>query len=214
MKERVTALLGVKSANVWLSTFHSFCAKLLRQYASQLGYTRHFSIYDESEQLSLLSECIQARDLSRQRFPATLVLNKISACKNVLIDWNGYYDHAHDYFEKTVAELYQSYQTRLQKTNAVDFDDLILLTVRLLQEDQTVLAQLQDRFKYILVDEYQDTNHAQYMLVKLLSQKNRNLAVVGDDDQSIYGWRGADLKNILNFERDYPECKVIRLEQN
>ncbi len=214
MKERVANLVGVKSASIWLSTFHSFCARLLRQYAQHIGYSQHFTIYDEDDQSALISECIKERDLPRQRFAPSLVLNKISACKNVLIDYQSYFQHAHDYFEKTVAELYQSYQTRLEKANALDFDDLLMQTVRLLQRQEKVLAQLQERFQHILVDEYQDTNHAQYVLVKSLSGQSRNLAVVGDDDQSIYGWRGADLKNILDFERDYPECKVVRLEQN
>jgi DNA helicase-2/ATP-dependent DNA helicase PcrA len=186
----------------------------LRQYAKHIGYSGHFSIYDEDDQTALISECIKERDLPRQRFASSLVLNKISACKNILIDYQNYFQHAHDYFEKTVAEIYQSYQTRLEKANALDFDDLLMQAVRLLQQEEKVLAQLQERFQHVLVDEYQDTNHAQYVLVKLLAGAQRNLAVVGDDDQSIYGWRGADLKNILDFERDYPECKVVRLEQN
>jgi len=214
MKERVVNLVGVKSANIWLSTFHSFCARFLRQHAQHLGYSRHFSIYDDDDQSALINGCVKERDLPKQRFSGSLVLNKISACKNILMDWQNYHHHAHDYFEKTVAELYQDYQTRLEKANAMDFDDLLMLMVRLLQQEESVLEKLQDRFQHILVDEYQDTNHAQYVLVKLLSGKSRNLAVVGDDDQSIYGWRGADLKNILDFERDYPDCKVIRLEQN
>ena len=214
MKERVGKLLGVKSANVWLSTFHSFCAKILRQYADRLCFSRSFTIYDEDDQTSLISGCIRERDLPKQRFSSGAVLNKISSCKNVLVDWRENYNYAHDYFDKTAAALYQDYQTRLEKANAMDFDDLLMLTVKLFRQEPQVLSQLQDRFQYLLVDEYQDTNHAQYMLLKLLAEKEKNLAVVGDDDQSIYGWRGADLKNILDFERDYPNCKVIRLEQN
>ena len=214
MKERVGKLLGVKSANVWLSTFHSFCARILRQYSDRLGYSRHFTIYDQDDQTSLVNECIRERDLPRQRFSSGGVLNKISSCKNILVDWRENYNYAHDYFDKTAASLYQDYQIRLEKANAMDFDDLLMLAVKLLKQEPAVLGQLQDRFQYLLVDEYQDTNHAQYILLKLLADKERNLAVVGDDDQSIYGWRGADLKNILDFERDYPNCKVIRLEQN
>ena len=214
MKERVANLLGVKSASIWLSTFHSFCARVLRQQGNLLGYSRSFSIYDEDDQTSLINQCIRQRDLPKQRFSAGIVLNKISSCKNVLIDWQSYHNLAHDYFEKRVAQLYQDYQTRLEKANALDFDDLIMLLVKLLQSKPEILTRLQERFAHILVDEYQDTNHAQYVLVNLLAGKTKNLAVVGDDDQSIYGWRGADLKNILDFERDYPDCKIIRLEQN
>ncbi len=214
MKERVEKLVGIKSAGITLSTFHSFCARLLRQEGERLGFSRNYSIYDESDQQALINSLLEERNLSKQCFPAGLVANKISACKNILLDWKDYYNYAHDYFEKNIAELYQTYQTRLSESNAMDFDDLIMHSVNLFKSSPEVLERFQNRFRFLLVDEFQDTNIAQYTLVKLLAQKHKNLAVVGDDDQSIYGWRGADLKNILNFEKDFPECRVINLEQN
>ncbi|OGC77377.1 MAG: ATP-dependent DNA helicase PcrA, partial [candidate division Zixibacteria bacterium RBG_16_40_9] len=214
MKNRVENLLGLKSANLWLSTFHSLCAKILRAEANQIGYSKYFSIYDEDDQTNLIKECLEELGLTTQKFSPSAILNKISACKNVLIDWRTYPNYAYDFFEKNVSKVYELYQQKLEKANAFDFDDLIMKTVQLFEKNSKILDKCQNLWEHILVDEYQDTNKAQYVLVKLLSAKNKNLCVVGDDDQSIYGWRGADLNNILDFEKDFPDCKVIRLEQN
>ncbi len=214
MKNRVENLLGLKSANLWFSTFHSLCAKILRAEASQIGYSKYFTIYDEDDQTNLIKECLEELGLTSQKFSPSAILNKISACKNILMDWQTYPNYAYDFFEKNVAKVYELYQQKLEKANAFDFDDLIMKTVELLEKNPKVTEKYQNLWEHILVDEYQDTNKAQYVLVKLLSEKNKNLCVVGDDDQSIYGWRGADLNNILDFEKDFPDCKVIRLEQN
>lgn len=214
MKARVESLLGLKSANLWFSTFHSLCAKILRAESNQIGYSKYFTIYDEDDQLSLIKDCLEELALASQRFSPSAILNKISACKNILMDWRTYPDYAYDFFEKNVAKVYELYQKKLEKANAMDFDDLIMKIVELLEKNPKTLEKYQNLWEHILVDEYQDTNKAQYVLVKLLSEKNKNLCVVGDDDQSIYGWRGADLNNILDFEKDFPDCKVILLEQN
>ncbi len=214
MKNRVEDLLGLRSANLWFSTFHSLCAKILRAEANAAGYSRYFTIYDEDDQLSLVKECLEELGLASRRFSPSAMLNKISACKNILIDWRTYPNYAYDFFEKNVARVYEFYQKKLENANALDFDDLIMKTVELFEKTPKILEKYQNLWEHILVDEYQDTNKAQYVLVKLLSEKNKNLCVVGDDDQSIYGWRGADLNNILDFEKDFPDCKVIRLEQN
>ncbi|EQB62959.1 MAG: hypothetical protein RBG1_1C00001G0538 [candidate division Zixibacteria bacterium RBG-1] len=214
MKNRVEGLLGLRSANLWFSTFHSLCAKILRAEACQIGYNKYFTIYDDDDQTSLIRECLEELEISSQKFSPSAILNKISACKNILMDWRTYPNYAYDFFEKNVAKVYELYQRKLEKANAFDFDDLIMKTVEVLEKNPKVLEKYQNLWEHILVDEYQDTNKAQYVLVKLLSEKNKNLCVVGDDDQSIYGWRGADLNNILDFEKDFPNCKVVRLEQN
>lgn len=215
MKERVTNLVGAQADSIWLSTFHSFCAKLLRfEIDGFHGYTRNFTIYDSSDQLVLVKDCLKKLNLDDKQFMPRSVLGTISSAKNVLMDAKAFAAQASDFYEQKVADVYALYQEKLRENNAVDFDDLLFLAVRLLQEKEDVREKYQSRFQYILVDEYQDTNHAQYALTKILAARWRNICVVGDADQSIYAWRGADIRNIIDFTRDYPDAASIKLEQN
>lgn len=215
MKERVTNLVGAQADSIWLSTFHSFCAKLLRFEVDGFhGYTRNFTIYDSSDQLVLVKDCLKKLNLDDKQFTPRSVLGTISSAKNVLMDAKTFAAKASDFYEQKVADVYAMYQEKLRENNAVDFDDLLFLAVRLLQENEEVREKYQSRFQYILVDEYQDTNHAQYALTKILAARWRNICVVGDADQSIYAWRGADIRNIIDFTRDYPDAASIKLEQN
>lgn len=215
MKERVTNLVGAQADSIWLSTFHSFCAKLLRfEIDGFHGYTRNFTIYDSSDQLVLVKDCLKKLNLDDKQFTPRSVLGTISSAKNVLMDAKAFAAKASDFYEQKVADVYAMYQEKLRENNAVDFDDLLFLAVRLLQENEEVREKYQSRFQYILVDEYQDTNHAQYALTKILAARWRNICVVGDADQSIYAWRGADIRNIIDFTRDYPDAASIKLEQN
>lgn len=215
MKERVTNLVGAQADSIWLSTFHSFCAKLLRFEVDGFhGYTRNFTIYDSSDQLVLVKDCLKKLNLDDKQFTPRSVLGTISSAKNVLMDAKAFAAKASDFYEQKVADVYALYQEKLRENNAVDFDDLLFLAVRLLQENEEVREKYQTRFQYILVDEYQDTNHAQYALTKILAARWRNICVVGDADQSIYAWRGADIRNIIDFTRDYPDAASIKLEQN
>ena len=215
MKERVTNLVGAQADSIWLSTFHSFCAKLLRfEIDGFHGYTRNFTIYDSSDQLVLVKDCLKKLNLDDKQFTPCSVLGTISSAKNVLMDAKAFAAKASDFYEQKVADVYALYQEKLRENNAVDFDDLLFLAVRLLQENEEVREKYQSRFQYILVDEYQDTNHAQYALTKILAARWRNICVVGDADQSIYAWRGADIRNIIDFTRDYPDAASIKLEQN
>ena len=215
MKERVTNLVGAQADSIWLSTFHSFCAKLLRFEVDGFhGYTRNFTIYDSSDQLVLVKDCLKKLNLDDKQFMPRSVLGTISSAKNVLMDAKAFAAQASDFYEQKVADVYALYQEKLRENNAVDFDDLLFLAVRLLQEKDDVREKYQSRFQYILVDEYQDTNHAQYALTKILAARWRNICVVGDADQSIYAWRGADIRNIIDFTRDYPDAASIKLEQN
>lgn len=215
MKERVTNLVGAQADSIWLSTFHSFCAKLLRFEVDGFhGYTRNFTIYDSSDQLVLVKDCLKKLNLDDKQFTPRSVLGTISSAKNVLMDAKAFATKASDFYEQKVADVYALYQEKLRENNAVDFDDLLFLAVRLLQENKEVREKYQSRFQYILVDEYQDTNHAQYALTKILAARWRNICVVGDADQSIYAWRGADIRNIIDFTRDYPDAASIKLEQN
>lgn len=215
MKERVTNLVGAQADSIWLSTFHSFCAKLLRFEVDGFhGYTRNFTIYDSSDQLVLVKDCLKKLNLDDKQFTPRSVLGTISSAKNVLMEAKAFAAKASDFYEQKVADVYALYQEKLRENNAVDFDDLLFLAVRLLQENEEVREKYQSRFQYILVDEYQDTNHAQYALTKILAARWRNICVVGDADQSIYAWRGADIRNIIDFTRDYPDAASIKLEQN
>lgn len=215
MKERVTNLVGAQADSIWLSTFHSFCAKLLRFEVDGFhGYTRNFTIYDSSDQLVLVKDCLKKLNLDDKQFMPRSVLGTISSAKNILMDAKAFAANASDFYEQKVADVYALYQEKLRENNAVDFDDLLFLAVRLLQEKEDVREKYQSRFQYILVDEYQDTNHAQYALTKILAARWRNICVVGDADQSIYAWRGADIRNIIDFTRDYPDAASIKLEQN
>lgn len=215
MRDRVDRMIGEKAKFVWLSTFHAFCARFLRYEIEALGiYKKNFTIYDTSDTQTLIKNCLKELNLDEKQYSPYAVLSVISNAKNAMQSPNDFAAQATDFFGRKVAEVYEKYQAHLIENNALDFDDLLLLSVQILNEQPMILAKYQDRFQYILVDEYQDTNGAQYQLTKLLAGKYRNLCVVGDADQSIYGWRGADIRNIMDFEKDYPEATTIKLEQN
>ena len=214
MRERVIKLLGPDGNDVWVSTFHALCVRILRRDADKLGYNRAFTIADPGEQRTLIKRVLQQQNLDIKKFDPRSVLGAISNAKNALQTPAMMREAAGNPFETTVATVYESYQRELQANQAMDFDDLIMLTIKLFNQDANVLGYYQDKFQYIHVDEYQDTNDAQYTLVNLLAKKHGNLCVVGDGDQSIYGWRGANMENILNFEHDYPDAHVTLLEQN
>lgn len=214
MKERIESLVGPIARTMWISTFHSACARILRKEAQRLGYQRNFTIYDAADQVRLVRRCLKELNLDDKRFPPRGIHAVISSAKNQLIGAEEFAGMTEDFFDDTVAQTYRLYQTKLFANNAMDFDDLMVRTVELFQNFPDRLEHYQSAFHHILVDEYQDTNHAQYVLVNLLGREHRNICVVGDDDQSIYSWRGADVRNILDFEKDYPEAVVIKLEQN
>ena len=216
MKERIGALITDEVANeMWVSTFHSMCVRILRHYGERLGYSRYFTIYDTSDQKALIKEALKTLDINEKNFPVGTVMGAISARKNKLETPElAMMNAGSDYREKMIAKIYEKYQSRLKENNAMDFDDLLVNTYLLFKEAPDALDYYQSKFKYILVDEYQDTNGAQYKLVEMLAQRYKNLCVVGDDDQSIYGWRGADITNILGFEKGFDDARVIKLEQN
>lgn len=214
MKGRVAKLLGGDIPGMNVSTFHSFCARLLRQEAEALGYDNKFTIFDAADSVTLIKNCIKDLNLSTTQFVPKAQLRKISNAKNQFISDKDFATSANGYFETTTAKLYSYYQERLRKCDAMDFDDLLFNTVWLLKNNEEIGNYYKNRFKYILVDEYQDTNHVQYLLLKNLIGDHNNICVVGDEDQSIYGWRGADIRNILDFEKDYSGAKVIKLEMN
>lgn len=215
MRERVNNMSGPAAKDVWLFTFHAFCARFLRMEIDKLpGYGGNFAIYDTADSKNLIKQILKEMNLDDKRFQPSGILSRISNAKNALQDAAAFARQAGDFYEQKVADIYSRYEQKLQLNNALDFDDLLMLSIKLLQENKEVREKYQDRFDYLLVDEYQDTNHAQYLLTKFLAAKHRNICVVGDADQSIYGWRGADIQNILDFEKDYPDAKVIKLEQN
>ncbi|HSM01256.1 MAG TPA: DNA helicase PcrA [Acidimicrobiia bacterium] len=214
MKERVGRLVGGVSRGMWVSTFHSACVRILRRDASVLGYKSQFTIYDDLDARRLVEWCVRDLDLDPKRFPPKGIRAAISNAKNELVDFESFAAQGTGPYHDKVSEVYRLYQQRLLEASAMDFDDLLMVTVELFGAFPKVLEHYQDRFEYILVDEYQDTNRAQYRLVQLLAGKHRNLCVVGDSDQSIYAFRGADIRNILEFERDYPDAKVIVLDRN
>ena len=215
MKERVEALLGDYHRDLWVSTFHSSCVRILRMEIDKLGYEKNFVIYDTTDQQVLMKDCLKKFNLDEKLFQPRMILNEIGRAKDLLIGPNEYLEEfGNDFRNQKIAEIYRLYQDRMKSNNALDFDDLIMKTVQLFQTHPTVLRYYQNKFKYILVDEFQDTNMAQYTLISLLAKSHGNLCVVGDDDQSIYGWRGADIRNILGFEKDFPNTQVVKLEQN
>lgn len=215
MRERVNNMSGPAAKDVWLFTFHAFCARFLRMEIDKLpGYGGNFAIYDTADSQNLIKQILKEMNLDDKRFQPSGILSRISNAKNALQDAAAFARQAGDFYEQKVADIYSRYEQKLQLNNALDFDDLLMLSIKLLQENKEVREKYQDRFDYLLVDEYQDTNHVQYLLTKILAEKHRNICVVGDADQSIYGWRGADIQNILDFEKDYPDAKVIKLEQN
>ena len=199
---------------MWVSTFHSMCARILRREAERLGYGSTFSIHDDDDRKRLVKRCLEALDIDPKRYPPEAIARQISDAKNQLMDAAAFREQTGGRFSKAAADVYERYERELLAMNAMDFDDLLMKTVQLLEQLPDRRQHYQRAFRYVLIDEYQDTNHAQYRLANLLAGEHRNLAVVGDDDQSIYSWRGADIRNILEFERDYPDAKVIRLEQN
>ena len=215
MRERIEKLAGPGAQEVWVSTFHAGCAKILRRDIEKLGYTRSFTIYDDDDQMSALKEILKKLNIDEKFLPPREIKAKISDAKNRLLgpqEWFSSSDR--DYRCQMIHDVYNAYEEKLKSSNALDFDDMIVRTLDLFTLHPPVLEAYQRKFRYIHVDEYQDTNYAQYMLVRLLAQQSRNLCVVGDDDQSIYGWRGADIRNILDFEKDFPDATVIKLEQN
>ena len=214
MRDRVELLLGRSTRGMWVLTFHSACTRMLRAEAERLGYTRQFTIYDQADARRLVKQCLDAIDADPKRFPAAAVHNQISEAKNRLRDAAEYRSMVGSYFEQTVADAYERYERELVRFNAMDFDDLLVRAVNLLELFPEVRERYQQAFRHLLVDEYQDTNHAQYRWLVLLAGERRNLAVVGDDAQSIYGFRGADIRNILDFSQDYPDAHVVKLEQN
>ena len=215
MRERVDDLLGFGGGEVWVSTFHSMCSRLLRRHIDVIGYDRNFTIYDTSDQKSLMKDVLKQLNVNTKQFPERAMLAAISSAKNEYISPSEYRkQHAADFRESKIADIYDAYQKRLRDNSALDFDDLLVKTVEMFEASPEILDQYQERFRYIMVDEYQDTNTVQFMLVSMLARKYRNLCVVGDDDQSIYKFRGANIYNILNFEKVFPDARVIRLEQN
>ena len=215
MKSRVEGLVGDVANRIWLSTFHSFCAKFLRfELDNFLGYNSNFTIYDTSDSQVVIKVALKALNLDDKYYPVGAMISAISDAKNKLMFASDYRKQARDFYQQKVADVYEYYERELRKNNALDFDDLLLVAVKLLQSNAAVLDKYSKRFKYVMIDEYQDTNHAQYLLAYLLSSHWKNIAVVGDADQSIYAWRGADIQNILDFEKDYPNCTSIKLEQN
>ncbi len=214
MRSRVARLLQKEVSDVWLGTFHATAVKILRKYGPYVGINNNFSILDEDDQTTLIKEVISELNLDIKRYPPGGFIERISRAKESLIDPVTYGEFVESYYESIVAKVYQKYQEKLIQNQALDFDDLLMYLVKLFRENEKILSYYQNKFRYILVDEYQDTNYAQYVIVFLLAQAHRRLTVVGDDDQAIYSWRGADIRNILEFEKDFPGAKVIRLEQN
>ncbi len=213
MKERIRDILGTKYPGMWVGTFHSICLRILQQESIHIGYRTPFTIYSTSNQDTVIKKCIKELDLDQNKFKPRMFSTAINKAKNNLQSYDKFLDSNNPY-DKTIGKVYKLYQEELKSNNAMDFGDLIMNTVILFRENREILKKYQDKFKHLLIDEYQDTNRAQYKLVSLLTQNNKNVCAVGDDDQSIYGWRGADLNNILDFENDYQNVKIIRLEQN
>lgn len=214
MKERISSLVGPTAAQVFMGTFHSLCVRILRIEVEHSGYSPNFQIFDQTDQLAVIRECMKELNLDPKRTPPKQLLGAIGKAKDELLTPEEYPISGGDFWDQTVAKVYAKYQEKLVKSNALDFDDLIMVTVRMLRQNPEVLAKYQKRFDYILVDEYQDTNQAQYVLIQLLAEQTGNICVVGDEDQSIYAFRGADIRNILEFEKDFPGAQVIKLEEN
>ncbi|HHY21798.1 MAG TPA: DNA helicase PcrA [Bacilli bacterium] len=214
MKERVASLIGPEANDILMSTFHSMCVRILRRDIDRIGYSRNFTILDPTDQLSVVKQILKQQNLDPKKFEPRTILGMIGSAKNELVTAKEYEKHAKGPYEEVASKVYLEYTSQLKRNQALDFDDLIMLTIRLLKTVPEVLEYYHRKFQYIHVDEYQDTNRAQYVLVKLLSERYQNICVVGDSDQSIYRWRGADIANILSFEEDYPNAKLIMLEQN
>ena len=215
MRERVDRLVGTAVARaIWIGTFHHICSRILRRNGDRVGVGRNFLIFDEDDQRAVIRQCLKGLGLDERRFPPAVVLALIDRAKNEGVDHLAYAVRANGWYVEVVARVFNAYQRTLREQNALDFDDLLLEVVRLFGEAAEVKEEYQDRFQHVLVDEYQDTNRAQYLIIRTLAEKHRNICVVGDDDQSIYRWRGADVRNILEFEQDYPDATIVKLEQN
>ena len=214
MRDRLTAMLGHTARAIWILTFHAACGRILRREAERLGYRSNFTIYDSADQVRLVKQCLEELEKDPKRFVPRGIHTQISNAKNQLVSPAMYAERVASFYDQTVAEVYALYQKRLHASNAVDFDDMLMLTVELLERFPEAREFWQKAFRYVLVDEYQDTNHAQYRLLQLLAEKHHNVCAVGDPDQSIYAFRGADIRNILEFERDFPDTQTIALEQN
>lgn len=215
MKDRVAELLSANVDSMWMGTFHSICVRILRRDIERIGYSRSFTIYDRDDQVTLIKECIKEKDLNKDNYKPNSILAQISSLKDNMTDADKYINENYsDYYMRNIGELYALYLKKTKEYNALDFDDLLIKTVELLKQEKTILDYYQKKFEYIFVDEYQDTNKVQYDLIRLLTGTNGNICVVGDGDQSIYGWRGADITNILNFEKDFKNATTILLEQN
>lgn len=214
MKERVKKIVGPMAEDIWISTFHSMCVRILRRDIDRIGTKRNFTILDSSDQLSVIKQIIKEKNIDAKKFEPKSILGSISSAKNELKTVKEFAKTATGPYESTVADVYELYQKRLRNNHSLDFDDLIMTTIQLFKQVPEVLEFYQRKFQYIHVDEYQDTNKAQYMLVKMLAERFKNICVVGDSDQSIYRWRGADISNILSFEKDYPNSTTVMLEQN
>src|ERR687887_594851 len=214
MRTRLEDLLGPVARAIWILTFHAACGRILRREAPRLGYRTNFTIYDQADQIRLVKQCLEELERDPKRFVPRGIHAQISNAKNNLVGPEAYRERVASFYDQTVADAYELYQRRLFASNAVDFDDMLMLTVQVLESFPEARERWQDAFRYVLVDEYQDTNHAQYVLLQLLAAKHRNVCAVGDPDQSIYAFRGADIRNILDFERDFPGTRTIPLEQN
>ena len=215
MKERVAGLIGDIANDMWLGTFHSICVRILRRYIDRIGFTSSFVIFDTSDQKSLIKECMKQLDVDDKMFSERGLISEISNAKNDMLEPEEYAARTNNEIRKeTISEVYSLYQKKLRENNALDFDDIINYTIKILMQEPDALEYYSEKFKYVLVDEYQDTNKAQFTLITILSARNGNITVVGDNDQGIYSFRGADISNILNFERDFPGTKIIKLEQN
>ncbi|MDX6492870.1 MAG: ATP-dependent helicase UvrD/PcrA, partial [Gaiellaceae bacterium] len=214
MRERLERLLPSGVRGLWILTFHAACGRILRREAPRLGYRTNFTIYDQADQVRLTKQCLEELERDPKRFVPRGIHSQISNAKNQLISPDEYRNRVASFYDQTVADVYDLYQKRLFASNAVDFDDILMLTVDVLERFPEALERWQKAFRYVLVDEYQDTNHAQYELLKLVAAKHHNVCAVGDPDQSIYAFRGADIRNILDFERDFPGTRTVALEQN
>src|SRR5919202_4639450 len=214
MRDRLSRMLGPVARAIWVLTFHAACGRILRREAQRLGYRSNFTIYDQADQIRLVKQCLEELERDPKRFVPRGIHAQISNAKNNLVGPEAYRERVASFYDQTVADVYELYQRRLFASNAVDFDDMLMLTVQVLESFPEARERWQHAFRYIVVDEYQDTNHAQYALLKLLAKRHGNVCAVGDPDQSIYAFRGADIRNILDFERDFPGTRTIPLEQN
>ena len=214
MKERLERLVGPRAEQLTVGTFHAFCASVLRRDGKHVGVESNFTIYDDEDQINLVKQALEAVDLDSKRFHPRAVLSSISRSKSQMVDSHALEQNQLSYFEDQVAKVYRQYDEMLSRNNAVDFDDLLMKTVVLFRDHPDVLKKYQRRYQHVLIDEFQDTNIAQYSLARLLSQESRNICVVGDADQSIYSWRHADIRNILSFQNDYPDARTVNLDEN